>query len=93
MPDPLDNSAPFNDKQGTRIAKQPSGAGAEATESTQGEPAADKSEHVSGYGGHGGTPKIHPTKPDEPRRDPRDVGETTARREPPIEPDIPRSRR
>jgi hypothetical protein len=71
MPDPLDNSAPFNDKQGTRIANEPADAGAEAN-----------------------APRIHPTKPEEPRRDPRDMGsEATARREPPSEPDIPRSRR
>ena len=94
MPDPLDNAAPFNDKQGTRIAKEPTGAGAEPTEATKGEPAGESHEHLGGYGGHGGTPKIHPTKPDEPRRDPRDLGsETSARREPPSEPDIPRSRR
>ena len=93
MADRLDNSAPFDDNQGTRIAKEKTGAGAEPTQGTGGEPAGESHEHLSGYGGHAGTPKIHPTKPDEPIRDPRDAGETSARREPPSEPDIPRSRR
>lgn len=38
MADNLDNSAPFNDKQGTRIAKEPTGAGAEAAEGIHGSP-------------------------------------------------------
>lgn len=57
MGDKLDNSAPFNDDQGTRIAKDPTGAGAEATEGTKGGPSNGNHEHLSGYGGKGGTPK------------------------------------
>lgn len=38
MADKLDNSAPFNDDQGTRIAKEPTGAGAEAAEGIHGAP-------------------------------------------------------
>jgi len=38
MADKLDNSAPFNDDQGTRTAKQPTGAGAEAAEGIHGSP-------------------------------------------------------
>jgi len=60
MADKLDNSAPFDDDQGTRIAKEPTGAGAEATEGTDGEPSRGQ-QHVSTYGGKGGKPK----KPDE----------------------------
>jgi hypothetical protein len=63
MPDPLDNSAPFDDDQGTRISNkpapdvsEPTGAGAEATEGTQGEPKGRSHEHRSGYGGKGGEP-------------------------------------
>lgn len=56
MTDQLDDSAPFNDDQGTRIST-PTGAGAEATEGTQGEPKGRSHEHVSGYGGKGGAPK------------------------------------
>jgi hypothetical protein len=57
MADKLDNSAPFNDDQGTRRAEKPTGAGAEATEGTDGKPQTSSHEHVSGYGGKGGTPK------------------------------------
>ena len=58
MADKLDNSAPFNDDQGTRTAKEPIGAGAEATEGVREEPLDSHShEHVSGYGGNAGTPK------------------------------------
>lgn len=53
----LDNSAPFNDDQGTRISREPTGAGAEATEGTQGEPKGSSHTHRSGYGGEGGEPK------------------------------------
>ena len=56
MADKLDNSAPFDDDQGTRIAKEPTGAGAEATAGTQGEPSKGN-QHQSGYGGKGGEPK------------------------------------
>ena len=62
MPDSLDNSAPFDDDQGTRISNkppsstEPTGAGAEATEGTQGEPKGRSHEHRSGYGGKGGEP-------------------------------------
>jgi hypothetical protein len=38
MADKLDNSAPFNDDQGTRVARQPTGAGAEAAEGIHGDP-------------------------------------------------------
>ena len=38
MADKLDNSAPFNDDQGTRTAKKPTGAGAEAAEGIHGAP-------------------------------------------------------
>jgi hypothetical protein len=57
MADKLDDSAPFNDDQGTRIQRQPSGAGAEATEGMQGEPKGKSHEHQSGYGGKAGEPK------------------------------------
>ena len=89
MADKLDNSAPFNDDQGTRRAQKPTGAGAEAAEGIHGAPKhreekrdpsdntslTDRTsetdndrkgsepfdsashEHVSGYGGKGGTPK------------------------------------
>lgn len=39
MADKLDNSAPFNDDQGTRLARKPTGAGAEAAEGIHGDPA------------------------------------------------------
>ena len=38
MADKLDNSAPFNDDQGTRVAGKPTGAGAEAAEGIHGDP-------------------------------------------------------
>lgn len=57
MPDRLDNTAPFDDDQGTRASRKPTGAGAEATESTQGEPKTSSQDHESGYGGKGGSPK------------------------------------
>jgi hypothetical protein len=38
MADKLDNSAPFDDDQGTRIARKPTGAGAEAAEGIHGDP-------------------------------------------------------
>jgi hypothetical protein len=57
MVDELDDSAPFNDDQGTRISGTPTGAGAEATEGTDGEPAGSSHEHQSGYGGKGGSAK------------------------------------
>ena len=38
MSDKLDNSAPFNDDQGTRVAREPTGAGAEAAEGIHGDP-------------------------------------------------------
>jgi hypothetical protein len=56
MADKLDDAAPFNDDQGTRIST-PTGAGAEATEGTDGEPEGRSHEHQSGYGGKGGKPK------------------------------------
>jgi hypothetical protein len=39
MADKLDDSAPFQDRQGTRIAGEPTGAGAEAAEGIHGSPA------------------------------------------------------
>lgn len=65
MSDPLDNSAPFDDDKGTRISK-PTGAGAEATEGTRGEPDSGSHEHRSGYGGEGGKPKKPNDGPDIP---------------------------
>ena len=38
MADKLDNSAPFDDEQGTRIAREPTGAGAEGTQGIHGDP-------------------------------------------------------
>lgn len=38
MADKLDNSAPIDDGQGTRMARQPTGAGAEAAEGIHGKP-------------------------------------------------------
>ena len=38
MNDKLDNSAPFNDDQGTRVSREPTGAGAEAAEGIHGDP-------------------------------------------------------
>ena len=38
MSDKLDNSAPFDDDQGTRIARDATGAGAEAAEGIHGDP-------------------------------------------------------
>lgn len=55
MVDQLDDSAPFDDDQGTRIST-PTGAGAEATEGTEGKPKGSSHEHQSGYGGKGGVP-------------------------------------
>lgn len=40
MSDTLDDSAPFRDDQGTRMAKEPTGAGAEAAEGIHGAPRA-----------------------------------------------------
>lgn len=57
MSDPLDDSTPFDDQQGTRVAKEPTGAGAEATEGMQGEPKSKSHEHRDGYGGEGGEPR------------------------------------
>ena len=57
MSDDLDNSAPFDDDQGTRTADKPTGAGAEATESTDGKPKGRSQDHESGYGGRAGDAK------------------------------------
>ena len=54
----------FNDDQGTRIAEEPTGAGAEATQGTDGKPSKDAEKHRSGYGGDAGDPK----RPNEPKR-------------------------
>ena len=63
MTDKLDNSAPFDDDQGTRIARKPTGAGAEATKGSQGESSKGNQDHESGYGGKGGKPKKPSDKP------------------------------
>ena len=57
MTDDLDNSAPFDDDQGTRIPKKPTGAGAEPTRSTDEHRQDRTPDHESGYGGKGGEPK------------------------------------
>lgn len=57
MTDDLDNSAPFNDEQGTKVTKDSTGAGAEATQHVEGQPKERDTEHESGYGGRGGEPK------------------------------------
>ena len=58
MSDRLDNSAPFEDDQGTRVSSSDAtGAGAEATSGTNGKPARDSHKHESGYGGKAGQPK------------------------------------
>jgi hypothetical protein len=57
MTDDLDNSAPFNDEQGTRVSKDSTGAGAEATQHVNGQPKERTEEHESAYGGRGGEPK------------------------------------
>lgn len=53
----------FNDDQGTRIAGEPTGAGAEPMAGTDGKPETSSQEHLSGYGGKGGESK----EPSEPR--------------------------
>ena len=63
MSDKLDNSAPFNDDQGTRVSEDATGAGAEATRGTNGEPESSSHEHESGYGGKGGEPKLPNERP------------------------------
>ena len=65
MADKLDDSAPFNDDQGTRVS-EPTGAGAEASEGTDGEPRGRSHEHRSGYGGEAGKPKEPNQGPDIP---------------------------
>ena len=57
MADKLDDSAPFDDDQGTRVSQKPTGAGAEANAGTQGEPERRTHEHRSSYGGDMGEPK------------------------------------
>jgi hypothetical protein len=47
----------YNDDQGTRIAREPTGAGAEATEGMDGKPESSSHTHRSAYGGDGGEPK------------------------------------
>ena len=66
MTDRLDDSASFNDDQGTRVS-EPTGAGAEATQSTDGEPRGRSHEHRSGYGGEAGEPKEPNRAPDVPK--------------------------
>jgi hypothetical protein len=67
MPDRLDDSAPFNDEQGTRISPDATGAGAEATTGTHGEPGGNSQDHESGYGGKAGEPKESNGTRDVPR--------------------------
>jgi hypothetical protein len=67
MTDRLDDSAPFNDDQGTRISETPTGAGGEATEGSRDEPERRTHEHRSGYGGDKGEPK----EPYDPKDIPR----------------------
>ena len=57
MTDDLDNAAPFNDDQGTKVSKDSTGAGAEPTQHVEGQPKEHRTEHESGYGGRGGEPK------------------------------------
>jgi len=57
MTDDLDNSAPFEDDQGTKISRKPTGAGAEPTTSTDEQKRDRSPDHESGYGGRGGEPK------------------------------------
>ena len=57
MADRLDNSAPFDDNQGTRGSKQSTGAGAEAAEGIDGEPKTSSEDHEGAYGGKAGNPK------------------------------------
>ena len=56
MTDELDDSAPFNDEQGTKVTRDSTGAGAEPTQHVEGQPKRT-TEHESGYGGRGGEPK------------------------------------
>ena len=57
MADRLDNATPFDDDQGKRGSKPSTGAGAEATESTDGEPRTNSQDHESAYGGKAGNPR------------------------------------
>lgn len=58
MADDLDNSAPFNDDQGTKLSEDSSAMGSEATQHVDGQPHHERDrEHESGYGGRGGHPK------------------------------------
>jgi hypothetical protein len=58
MRDKLDDSAPFDDEQGTRTAdEKPTKAGAEAMRGTDGKPLTSSQDHHSAYGGKGGEPK------------------------------------
>lgn len=57
MADDLDDSAPFNDDQGTKLSENATGMGSEATQHTDGQPREHDREHESGYGGRGGEPK------------------------------------
>lgn len=47
----------INDDQENRVARKPTGAGAEATEGTDGKPETNSHEHRSAYGGKGGEPQ------------------------------------
>jgi len=57
MADKLDNSAPFDDDQGTRISGEPTGAGTEPARGTDGEGKSGDHENESSYRGKAGQPK------------------------------------
>jgi hypothetical protein len=56
MTDKLDNSAPFNDDQGTRVSGNPTGAGAEAAEGIHGRPGGREANGSKQDGGDGSDP-------------------------------------
>jgi hypothetical protein len=66
----------FDDDQGTRISGDPTGAGSEATQGTDGKPSPDVHKHRSAYGGDAGEPK----KPNEPKRGDQPSDVPTSRR-------------
>lgn len=57
MADRLDNATPFDDEQDSRGSRHSTGAGAEAMQSTDGEPKTNSQDHESAYGGKAGNPK------------------------------------
>ena len=53
--------ASIDDREGGNVAPKPeekTGAGAEATRATDGEPEGESHKHRSAYGGNGGKPKL-----------------------------------